>query len=69
MMASRLSTFRLKILLAAVAVSAASLAAWRRIDEHDATFDVLAKAEHVSPALAEPTWLDRITHANLKRVT
>src|SRR5690606_6912530 len=62
-------SYRLRTLLAAVTVVAMVWGVWHRLREHNAAFEVLAKAEHVLPALAEPTWLDRITHANLNRIT
>lgn len=61
--------YRLRTLMLVILVVGLSLTAWRRMQEHEQTVVVLAKAKHLEPALEEPRWIDRVTHADLRQVT
>ena len=67
-MTSRFLKYRLRTLLLLVAGAAVALGVWRRASEHRATVAALGKAAYVAPPIKNPGWLDRITHADLKRV-
>jgi hypothetical protein len=61
--------YRLRTLMLVILVAGLCLTGWRRMQEHEQTVVVLAKAKHLEPALKEPRWIDRVTHADLRQVT